>query len=362
LGVTIRDVAKKAGVSVATASRVLGNYGYVSAETSEIVMSAAHQLGYRPHSLAKSLVTGRTNMVGFVVGDIENPFFASLAKWINASISIEGYTMLVYTTDENVDEEAKGVYSLIEKNVDGIIIAPASIKEYKHILDARDSGIPVVVVDRPNPHLEIDTVAVENNQSVYEAIRELIKLGHREIGFYSDSLEIGSNLERLEGYKRALTDAGIEIDPQFIYTTGYSILDGYRGAVSILSSSQRPSAIFTANNFITTGFLLAANDMKLLIPEYISLIGFDDLEWYKLNLPRISVVSQPQKRISQVVSRILINRMGDKNRLARPEIVRLPGKLILRESTAPNVRQEEFTSDKISIAPIADEQTPMGED
>lgn len=333
--VTVKDVSKVAGVSSATASRVLGNYGYVSEETRTLVLEAARKLGYRPHSLAKSLVTGETKTVGFVVGDIENPFFASLAKWVNALLGLQGYTLMVYTTDESVDEEIRGVDSLIAKQVDGLIIAPASVKDYDHIVAAQNAGVAVVAIDRPLYNLPIDSVVVDNTRGMYEAVQHLIRLGHRKIGFLSDSLDISSNQERLAGYRQAHEDAKLPSYDNLIYVTGFTAMDGYRGAVAMLSSPDQLSAIVTASNFMTTGLLLAARDMAIRIPEQISLIGFDDMDWYRLTCPPISAISQPIKRMGQEAVRILFNRMTNKGETIHPETVRLPTRLVQRSSIAP---------------------------
>ena len=334
---TIRDVAKDAGVSVSTASRAMGNYGYVSDEVRATVLESARKLGYRPHAIAKSMVSGETKTIGFVVGDIENPFFASLAKYVNALISLQGYTMMVYTTDENIEEEIRGVDSLISKQVDGLIIAPSSANEYSHILAAQNSGVSVVLVDRPLPDLEIDCVSVDNIQAMNEAVTYLLDLGHKDIGFLSDSLEISSNQERLAGYTRALNDHGIEANNDLLKITGYTVMDGYRGAVALLSSPQRPSAVVTANNFMTTGFLLAAHDMGIKIPDNISLIGFDELDWYKLINPPITTIAQPIKRIGQEVSRLLLSRMVNKGEIRHSETILLNTHLTHRNSTKKNL-------------------------
>lgn len=331
--VTVRDIAKDVGVSSATASRVMGNYGYVSDEVRAAVLESARKLGYRPHALAKSMVKGETKTIGFVVGDIENPFFASLAKYVNALISLQGYTMMVYTTDENVEEEVRGVDSLLSKQVDGLIITPSSNKEVSHILAAQSAGVAVVLVDRPSPNLDIDCVSVDNVQAMQEAVSFLLDLGHREIGFLSDSLEISSNQERLAGYTKAYNDRGLSVDEALIKVTGYTVMDGYRGAVGLLSSPQRPSAVVTANNFMTTGFLLTAHDMGIVIPDAISLIGFDELDWYKLTNPPITTIAQPIKRIGQEASRLLLSRMANKGEITHPETVLLNTHLTHRNST-----------------------------
>lgn len=332
--ITVRDIAKQAGVSHATASRVLGGYGYVSEEKREAVLEKARQMGYRPHAIARSMVHGKTKTVGFVVGDIENPFFSNLVMNINALISPQAYTMMVYTTNENLDEEIHGVETLLSKQVDGLIIAPCSSQNYSHIVEAHNSGTAVVLVDRVPDSLNIDSVRVDNALAIQNAMQHLFDLGHRKIGFLSDSLDIASNRERLKGFREAYQEQSLSLDPELIKITGHTILDGYRGSVSLLSQSNRPSAIITANNFMTTGFLLAAKDMLFRIPEAISLISFDELDWYKLIDPPITTIAQPLKRISQEVARLLLRRMLENENIAQFEDVVLKTSLVTRKSTA----------------------------
>lgn len=332
--ITVRDIAKQAGVSHATASRVLGGYGYVSEEKREAVLEKARQMGYRPHAIARSMVHGKTKTVGFVVGDIENPFFSNLVMNINALISPQAYTMMVYTTNENLDEEIHGVETLLSKQVDGLIIAPCSSQNYSHIVEAHNSGTAVVLVDRVPDSLNIDSVRVDNALAIQNAMQHLFDLGHRKIGFLSDSLDIASNRERLKGFREAYQEQSLSLDPDFIKITGHTVLDGYRGSVSLLSQSNRPSAIITANNFMTTGFLLAAKDMLFRIPEAISLISFDELDWYKLIDPPITTIAQPLKRISQEVARLLLRRMLENENIAQFEDVVLKTSLVTRKSTA----------------------------
>ncbi len=332
--ITVRDIAKQAGVSHATASRVLGGYGYVSEEKREAVLEKARQMGYRPHAIARSMVHGKTKTVGFVVGDIENPFFSNLVMNINALISPQAYTMMVYTTNENLDEEIHGVETLLSKQVDGLIIAPCSSQNYSHIVEAHNSGTAVVLVDRVPDSLNIDSVRVDNALAIQNAMQHLFDLGHRKIGFLSDSLDIASNRERLKGFREAYQEQSLSLNPELIKITGHTVLDGYRGSVSLLSQSNRPSAIITANNFMTTGFLLAAKDMLFRIPEAISLISFDELDWYKLIDPPITTIAQPLKRISQEVARLLLRRMLENENIAQFEDVVLKTSLVTRKSTA----------------------------
>jgi LacI family transcriptional regulator len=338
MSVTITDVAKRAGVSNATASRVLGGYGYVSREKRERVLQAAKELDYQPHLIAKSMVTGRTKTVGLVVGDIENPFFAALARAMNQVLLPEGYALVAYTTNENLEEEKRAIQVLSSRQVDAMVIAPTSFRERSHIQTALHREMPVVLVDRAIEGLKADTVAVANFQGAYEAVKHLTGLGHRRIGFLSDSLELASNRERLAGYRHALEEVGIPFDPLRVQTSGFTIQDGYRGAVILLNQQPRPSAIFAANNFMATGLLLAARDMHTRIPDELSLIGFDDAEWYQLLTPAISAVAQPVHEMGAAAARVVLRRLAGDD--SPPQVTRLPTRLILRRSTAPLAEEE----------------------
>ncbi len=331
----IKDVAKAAGVSQATASRALGNYGYVSVKAREKVLAAAKKLNYKPHAIAKSMVTGRTKTVGFIVGDIENPFFAGVAQSINSIITPEGYNLMVYTTNESLQEEQAAIKTFIERRVDGLMIAPTCLKEHSHIDEAIKMGIPVVLVDRVLDNVNADIVAVENVEGAYKAVNYLIKLGHTNIGFLTDSLDIGSNKERLDGYIKALNESNIPIKDTLITSGKYTIKDGYRSAITLINNKIKPTAVFTSNNFMTEGLLFAAKDVGIKIPEELAVLGFDDMEWYKLLSPSISVVEQPIHEIGYTAARCLLRRMlGD---TSRHKLMRLPTKLVIRESTGVEI-------------------------
>lgn len=332
MGTTIKDVAALAKVSRATASRVLGGYGYVSREVRERVLEAARTLHYRPHAIAQSMVTGRTKTIGVVVGDIENPFFARAARGVSDAITPEGYNLIVCTTNENASEERRAVEGLCDKRVDGLIVAPASTSDFAHLADLVRQKVPFVLIDRVLELNGLDMVAVHNEEGAWEAVRHLIQRGHTRIGFLSDSFDISPNVERLEGYQRALTEAGLEYDAKLVRMASFTVESGYREAVSLLSSPGRPTAVFAANNFMTVGILRAAKDMHLAVPEQLALVGFDDMEWLELTTPTITAVAQPVYELGQVAAQRLLRRIGgDAN---RPEMVRLPTRLMVRASSA----------------------------
>lgn len=329
LGATIEDVAKAAGVSKSTASRALGKYGYVSDETRKKVLEAARALNYRPHALAKSLVTGRTGTIGLLVADIENPFFARIARGVSDAISPEDYDLIVCSTNENPLEECHAVRALSNKQVDGMVIAPAMSDDYSHIEELAEEGIPMVLVDRFIDSLRLDCVAVTNPEGSEDAIDHLAALGHYRIAFLGDSTS--TTHERLDGYRQALMKHGFKLDDRLIRITDYPVQSGYREAISLLCQDSPPTAIFAASNFMTIGALEAARDMNIGIPDRLSLVGFDDLEWYDFVAPPITAVRQPVYELGRIAAQSLLQRIkGDDS---RPTVIRLPTRLIIRKSS-----------------------------
>ena len=217
---TVADVARAAGVSRATAARVLGNYGYAGAEARELVFEAAKRLAYQPNQLARSMATGRSKTIGVVVADIENPYFARAIRAITDTANANGFDVVLANTDEDIELERAAVRVLLAKRVDGLIVSPASSVEVDHLIGARDMGCPVVLLDRRVPVLNADTVAIDNFGAAHEAVSSFTKQGHRRIALVSNSRADGGQQyltspvrERLDGYRAALHDAGIRIDP-----------------------------------------------------------------------------------------------------------------------------------------------------
>jgi LacI family transcriptional regulator len=329
LAVTIEDVAKAAGVSKSTASRVLGKYGYVSDETRRKVLEAARVLNYRPHALAKSLVTGRTGTIGLLVADIENPFFARIARGVSDAISPEDYDLIVCSTNENLLEECHAVRTLRNKQVDGMVIAPATTDDYSHIEELAEEGIPMVLVDRFIESLKLDCVAVTNAEGTREAIDHLAGLGHLRIAFLGDSTS--TTHERLDGYRQAMAEHGFSMDDRLVRITDYPVQSGYREAISLLCQDSPPTAVFAASNFMTIGALQAARDMNIRIPDELSIVGFDDLEWYGFVAPPITAVRQPVYELGRIAAQSLLQRINGDN--SRPAVLRLPTRLIVRKSS-----------------------------
>jgi LacI family transcriptional regulator len=278
MAVTIRDVGQLAGVSQATAARVLGGYGPASPTVRAKVEAAAERLGYVPNSVARALASGLTHAVGLVVGDIENPFFGAAARSMSDALEERGHTVLLTNSDEDVDRERRAVETLRARQVDALVVAPSASGPLPH-LAAAAAAAPLVLQDRVVRGVRADSVTVDNRGGARMAVEHLIEHGHRRIGLVSDNPSISSSAERIEGYRDALGTVGIEPDGHLMSLGGATRDDGYRAARRLLEAPDRPTALFTANNFMTVGAMLALSDLGLHVPDDISLVGFDDLEW-----------------------------------------------------------------------------------
>jgi LacI family transcriptional regulator len=325
MAVTVRDVARVAGVSQATAARVLGEYGYASMDARRRVLDSAANLGYTPNGVARALVSRATHTVGLVVGDIDNPFFAAVARGLSDVVESQGYTLLLANADEDPERERRAMRALRSRRVDGLVVVPAPGAGRSSFQDSP----PLVQLDRAVPGVAADAVMVRNAAGAAGAVDHLLALGHTRIGMVSDSPAISSSAERLSGYRRALRPRGL-LDESLISIGGSSQAEGHRAALVLLGRRDRPTAIFTANNFMTHGSLLAARELGLRIPGDLALVGFDDLDWTTLIDPPLTVVSQPVTELGRVAGERLLRRIGGED--GPPRRIRLDTRLIVRGS------------------------------
>ncbi|MEX1079908.1 MAG: LacI family DNA-binding transcriptional regulator [Homoserinimonas sp.] len=331
--VTIRDVAAAAGVSQATAARALNGYGSVSAKALEKVTASAALLGYKTNIIAQGLRLGQTHTVGFVPGDIENPFFATVARHLGDTLEAGGYMLLLSSSDERLEREQKIIETLRAHMMAGLVIAPTSAASAPHLSALVEAGVPLVLVDRRIDGVEADTVTVDNEGGGFQAVSHLIELGHKRIAVLVDDLAISSSAERLAGYRHAFEVHGLRLDPSLTAVGGAS-RDGARDATrQLLSMSDRPTALFTTDNFMTEGALRAIQDAGLSMPEDISLIGFDDFNLTTFVQPGVTVVSQPIAELGQEAGRLMLRRLrGERD---PSHNVSLLAELVVRGSARP---------------------------
>jgi len=331
---TMKDVAKLAGVSISTVSHVINKTRYVEPETREKVYQAIKTLGYRPNILASSLRKRVTNTIGLIISNITNLFYPEVVRGVEDLLAKYNYNLILCNSDEDVEKEKNYIEVLFSRRVDGLIITPSKSSETRENLDLfREKNIPIVLVDRKIEGLEEDVVLADNIEGTYEAISYLVSLGHKRIGIITGPLDTTTGCERLEGYLKALEDKGIKKDDNLIYEGDFKEEGGYKGVEALLNINNPPTAIFTSNNLMALGALKKITELGLKIPQDLSLISFDDMDWFPYFSPPLTAVYQPAYELGETAVKLLFERLK-RGRKKRKE-VRLPTKLIIRESCAP---------------------------
>ncbi len=328
---TIHDVAKLAGVSPMTVSRVINNSGYIHKETRARVEQAISELGYVPNALARSLRFKQTHTLALVITDITNPYFTTVARGVEDAASEQGFSVIFCNTDESRDDEAEYLNVLVQKQVDGVLLVPAHSSP-DSIAFLREREVPFVVLDRRIPGTQVDMVHCDSEQGAYQLIQHLLELGHRQIAALSGPEAVMTAADRVAGYRRALAERGLA-DSAVAYFGEFTIDSGYRLAKRALKLSPQPTAFFAANNFIAVGALRALREANLPVPEAISVVTFDDLPESMLVDPFLTVVRQPAYEIGRQATRLLLDRLSDKA-AAEPREIILPTQLIIRRSSA----------------------------
>ncbi|KAK1178408.1 LacI family DNA-binding transcriptional regulator [Streptomyces sp. NBS 14/10] len=325
---TMADVARRAGVSVATVSHVLNETRPVLPGTRQAVLDAIDALGYTHNTLARSLVTARTRSIGLAVSAISNPYFTEILQGVEAGALEHGYGLLIADPHDDPEQERKAVQLLHERRVDGVIVAASA--EPRAMLDyLTRHQVPAVFLDRlvTDAH---DQVSAENAQHVEELVRHLADLGHTRIGLVAGAPGLSTTAERTAGYRAGLRRRGLPFDPELL-AGGDSAAGGAREATHrLLSATRPPTAIVTANNAMTIGALRALREAGLGVPDDIALVCFDDFSWADVFSPRLTAISQPSREIGATAVRLLLDRLADPSR--PPRTVRLPCTFVHRTS------------------------------
>lgn len=308
----IKDIAKKAGVSVATVSHVINDTRYVSDELKKRVYDSMRELDYHPNTLASSLRSGRTRTIGLIVPDISNLFFADVARKIEDRGLEHDHSVILCNSDDDEEKEAKYIDVLIAKQVDGIIFISAGFNN-KHLQKLMSKRIPIVVADRDLADVAADVVIVDNLNGGYIATKYLISLGHRKIACISGPSRLTPSAQRIEGYRKALDEAGI-IENGSLQTAGDFRFQGGEDAMTkLLESVDPPTAVFACNDMMAVGAMRAIHNKGLNVPEDISIIGFDDIQISQRVYPSITTIAQPMKEMAEKVVDYLIERIRIKS-------------------------------------------------
>ena len=286
--VTIKDVAERAGVAISTVSRVLNNLDRVSDETREKVKRAVEDLGFVKNNFAASLKTGSTQMIIVVIPDIINECYTAIIQGVEEVAAARGYCTLVFATDENKDKERELFEGKVSKIIDGVILFPANDDiDFLHNIEK-----PIVLVDRCTIENDLPSVVIDNYKGSYLATERLIKSGHTKIGLLIGPMTFNIGHDRMQGFRQAMKDYGIEVQEQYVKHTTWYQEEGYRYTKELMEMNCPPTAIYASNNLLCMGCIEALNDMKIKIGEDISVIGFDDTILARRMEPGVTVVSR----------------------------------------------------------------------
>jgi LacI family transcriptional regulator len=328
--VTIDDVAKYAGVSTATVSRVINDNYPVSDELRQQVQSAIAALGYQPDRAARRLRANSSEILGIIIPDIQNPYFTSVVRGIEDMAYAHQMNVLLCNTDDDPQKQENYLRVMRAERAAGLVLAPSFGIRAEAVQVLQNTGVPTVLIDRLVPGLEIDSVLVDNAQGAYMATRHLGRLGYQRIGLIVGDQELTPGFQRYQGYQQALRDSGSLLEPEYVRIGHFKIESGYLLAKDLLQLPVRPDAIFAASNLISLGVLKAIREMNLRVPEDVAVVGFDDMVWANELYSPLTTVAQPMYEVGQEATRLLLQRKDDPTIPVRTIMLRTS--LIVRES------------------------------
>jgi LacI family transcriptional regulator len=332
---TISDVARTAGVSVATVSRVLNNNPKVDARLVAKVRETIATLGYQPSSVARSLSTQRTHVWVLIISDILNPFFPEMVRGVENVARSAGYSLVLCNAEEDPETEASYFNLAVAEQARGVILVPTNSNANLRALIMRD--VPVVTADRRLNSHDVDCVLVDNVRGAKQAVGHLIERGYQRIACITGPMESTTGAERYAGYRLAHAEAGETFDEALVQTGSFSEIAGHRAMQHLLSLRTRPDAVFAANNLMTIGALHAIDEAKLVVPDDVGVVGFDDMSWASLVRPPLTSVAQPSYELGSEAARLLLSRIDGYSGPSRT--VMLSPLLIVRESSTSKMAQ-----------------------
>ncbi|GAW92364.1 LacI family DNA-binding transcriptional regulator [Calderihabitans maritimus] len=332
--VTIKDIAKRAGVSYSTVSRALNNRPEVNEKTRREIQKLAEEMGYRPNAIARGLVTQKTGTLGLVIPDITNPFFPEVARGAEEEADRRGYNVFLCNTAWDLEKEQRYLEALVSKRVDGIILSSAS-EDSEYVARLARSGPPLILINRVLKQVNTNYVVIDNIRGAYMVVEHLLDLGHRRIAYIGGPEKLEPSRERFEGYRLALAARGVDIDPLLVRYGKFKKEDGYRNACVLLEDpALRPTAIFAANDILALGVIQAARDLGLQVPEQLSVVGFDDIPFVSYGEIRLTTVAQPKYAMGEMAAKILLDEIQNASKQQKKHVVLQP-ELVIRNSSGP---------------------------
>jgi len=340
---TLRDIADALGLSVNTVSRALGDKDSVSSRTRSAVQAEAARIGYVPNSLARSLVLGSAMTLGLVITNPSNPFYAQLISGIELRVRAQGYSLLLLVTDESAENEQRATEALLRSAVDGAIVVPVQA-EWEHWRRVRDSGIPLVFVNRDVPELDCDMVGVDNERGAYDATTHLITGGARKLLVLEEDLPITTTADRVAGFRRAMADAGLTVSADTVRavpTKRYDSLalpwqpeEAYRFAREFVTGGDHPDGIVTGNDYFALGLLRVLAEQGLEVPGEVAVTGYGDHPYAAYLQTPLTTVRLPAAEVGTTAVDLLLRRIRHESG-ERPSKTLIRPELMIRASTTP---------------------------
>jgi LacI family transcriptional regulator len=328
---TIKEVARRARVSVGTVSNVLSGAIPVSEKLKQRVLDVVRELDYHPNHVARSLKLRQTKMLGLVVSDITNPFFPQMVRGAEDAAWKHNYILITFNSDDRPDRERQLLSALRTRRVDGILLVAATTEgDLSHIQCVIESGIPIVALDRVLKTLPVDSLTVDNTAGAEDCVRHLIDCGHHRIGIITGPPHLPVARDRLEGYKRALANAGLPFDEKLVRDGGFRAEGGYSAAMELLTEAH-PTAIFTSNATMVLGLLRALNELQFESPRDIAVATFDDPPFAEAVRPQLTSVAQPSYDLGYKGTELLLRRINDPTRKRVGQVLKT--ELKVRSST-----------------------------
>jgi len=337
--VTMRQIAERADVSIGTVSHVINDTAKVREKLRQRVLEAIRSLGYQPSQLARGLRRNQTSMPGMIIPDITNPFFPAVVRGVEDVAYKRSYRVVLCNTDNDPAKEQSYLNELRSYRPAGLLVIPAAESVITpHLKSLAVSGPPVVCLDRRPAGWNGDVVSVANEAGAYRATQHLLQMGHHQLAVITGPLHLTNASERLRGFKRALAEANVSIEPEYIQEARFERNSGYEAAMRLLRMLPRPTAIFACNDMMALGVLLAARESNFHCPDQLSIVGFDNLDFSEFTAPALTSVHQPGYQLGTTAARLLLQRIDGLKQ--KPKRIVLQTELRTRSSVAPPERPQ----------------------
>ncbi len=345
--VSIQDVARACGVAPSTVSNALSGKAHVREETRNRVVEIAQQMGYRPSAIARSLRMQRTWSIGLLIADITNPFFPEVVRGVEDVVAAEQCNLILCNTDYQPEKQARYLQVLLDKQVDGLILASQS-SDSQDVVQLHNDGVPFVLVNRRHHLVTADYVGLDNQKSIALVLDHLVALGHRHFAYVAGPPDSAAAEERYESFLMALKDRDLPLEPTMVMDGDYSMAAGHRAALKLAGLPTPPTAVICTNDLMALGAIDGFMEQGWRVPEDMSVVGFDDISMSSLRSIGLTTIHQPKREMGAAAAKLLLKRIKARRPPPTQE-ANLEPELIVRRTTAPP-RAAGFSVPAISVA------------